>query len=272
MFPYSVGGIIILGLIVSSIRKFAQEISRENIIKPAAEKRRVKTIDRSVTTTVELEQRQTDQTATGPRLTPFLRSPANVRHTSRRRTSKNGMKLIHRIRSRNQKLLLLQEEKDRFDAMREIQRSTSNFKKYSALTMSLMACKLLFVCITFRLAQSLSLPRGYCLRLRDESRYGHCQSATMAIAASTGAVIHRGHTISVPSKITGTWDTHAESSKLPIKVVVGLRGDPEPLSHMPYWASGRQLVISIQRAVAIGNVRAYLFPFSLFHRTWPNLH
>ncbi|KAL8929180.1 MAG: hypothetical protein Q9208_001263 [Pyrenodesmia sp. 3 TL-2023] len=120
------------------------EISRDNIIKPAAEKRRVKTIDRSVTTTVELEQRQRDQVATRPRLTPFLRSPANVRHTSRRRTSKNGMKLIHRIRSRNQKLLLLQEEKDRFDAMRQIQRSTSNFKKYSALTMSVMAFGLLW--------------------------------------------------------------------------------------------------------------------------------
>lgn len=141
MFPYSVGGIIILGLMVSSIRKFAQEISRDNIFKPAAEKRRVRTIDRSVATTVELEQRQADKTATISRLTSFLRSPATVRHASRRRTFRNGTGLIRRVRSRNQKLLLLQEEKDRFDAMRDIQRRSSKVKNYSALTMSVIACK-----------------------------------------------------------------------------------------------------------------------------------
>ncbi len=141
MFPYSVGGIIILGLIVGSIREFAQEISRDNIFKPAAEKRRVRMIDRSVTSTVELEQRQADQTATCLRLTPFLRAPATVRHASRRRTLRNGTGLVPLVRSRNQKLLLLQEEKDRFDAMRDIQRRTSNFKRYSALTTSVVACK-----------------------------------------------------------------------------------------------------------------------------------
>lgn len=145
VFPYSVGGIIILGLMVSSIRKFAREISHDNIVKPAAEKRRARTFDRSVTTTVELERRVADEKATSRRLMSTSQVPANVRHPSRRRKFKSGMKLMRRVGSRNQKLVLLQEEKDRFNAMRSIQRSTSNFKKYSALTMSVIACKSNFI-------------------------------------------------------------------------------------------------------------------------------
>lgn len=53
VFPYSVGGIIILGLMVSSIRNFAQEISHDNIIRTHVEKRRANTIERSVPTMFE---------------------------------------------------------------------------------------------------------------------------------------------------------------------------------------------------------------------------
>lgn len=45
---------------------------------------------------------------------------------------------------RRQKLLLLQEEKDRFEAMREIQDETRRFKEYSAMAMSLLAFALLW--------------------------------------------------------------------------------------------------------------------------------
>lgn len=151
VFPYSVGGIIILGLMVNSIRKFAQEISHDKIIRTHAEKRRVRTIDRSVTTTVELEQRLADEKIVARRLMSFSSLPTKAQHNShstqagfrrsRKAQLKSGMKLIQRVGSRRQKLVLLQEEKDRFDAMRRIQRSTSNFKRYSALTMSVIACK-----------------------------------------------------------------------------------------------------------------------------------
>ncbi|KAL8863831.1 MAG: hypothetical protein Q9174_007536 [Haloplaca sp. 1 TL-2023] len=142
IFPYSVGGIIILGLMISSIQKFAQEISHDNIVKTHAEKRRVKTIDRSVSNTVELRQKRIADHANGQNLLSVpsasrkehsrFRSP----HRRRRRNAGAASKLIQRVRSRGQKIILLQEEKDRFDAMRSIQESTSNFKKYSALTMS----------------------------------------------------------------------------------------------------------------------------------------
>ncbi|KAI4117521.1 MAG: hypothetical protein LQ338_007536, partial [Usnochroma carphineum] len=139
VFPYSVGGIIILGLVVSSIHKFAQEISHDNIVKSHAEKRRVRTIGRSVTTTVELEQQQAVERAFGRRRKSTSSASAKVQRGPRRRPIRSGIKLIRRLTWRNQKLVLLQEEKDRFDAMRSIQRSTSNFKRYYALTTSVIA-------------------------------------------------------------------------------------------------------------------------------------
>ncbi|KAI4194762.1 MAG: hypothetical protein LQ350_007584 [Teloschistes chrysophthalmus] len=133
IFPYSVGGIVILGLMVSSIRKFAQEISHDNIVKRHVEKRRARTIDRSVSNAVELEERQDAEKIKEYR----HRLPSN-RHL------RTGMKQLRRIASQKQKLILLQEEKDRFDAMRNIQQSTSKFKKYSALAMSVIAFGLLW--------------------------------------------------------------------------------------------------------------------------------
>ncbi|KPI40757.1 Outward-rectifier potassium channel TOK1 [Cyphellophora attinorum] len=49
VFPYSVGGIIILGLMVSSIHRFAEELSKENVVRKHVEHRRVDTLSRVVT-------------------------------------------------------------------------------------------------------------------------------------------------------------------------------------------------------------------------------
>ena len=49
--------------------------------------------------------------------------------------------MLRRVGTMKPKMLLLKEEKDSFDAMREIQRSTSHFKRYSALSMSVIACE-----------------------------------------------------------------------------------------------------------------------------------
>lgn len=164
IFPYSVGGIIILGLMVNSIRKFAREISHVNIIKSHVEKRRVQTIGRSITSSLELE----DRGALLKRLSPHERQPEisaplnpkpqaltfdvekarqpNRHKKSFRRTTAStmhsGIKALRRVGSRKPRLLLLREEKDRFTAMREIQRSTTAFKRYYALSMSIIACEL----------------------------------------------------------------------------------------------------------------------------------
>ena len=129
VFPYSVGGIIILGLMVSSIRKFAQDLGHDNIIKNHVEKRRVNTVERSVTTTFELEQRQ------------LQRRP---KHKDHHRQAAPFMNTLKRVATRKPRIVLLLEEKDRFTAMRTIQKSTSNFKKYYALSLSVIAFGLLW--------------------------------------------------------------------------------------------------------------------------------
>src|SRR5438046_10580151 len=60
-----------------------------------------------------------------------------------RLTAQAANQLLH-TRSRGAKLLLLKEEKDRFDAMRKIQAGTARFKRWWALMMSVIAFGLLW--------------------------------------------------------------------------------------------------------------------------------
>lgn len=53
VFPYSVGGTIILGLMVSSIHKFAGELSKDKVFRQHVETSRVNTLSRAVTMTHE---------------------------------------------------------------------------------------------------------------------------------------------------------------------------------------------------------------------------
>lgn len=86
VFPYSVGGIIILGLMVSSIHKFAGELSKDNVLRKHVETRRVNTINRVVT--VSEEEKKCDETETN--LTQLRRyregvsSPLSEPRTQRR--------------------------------------------------------------------------------------------------------------------------------------------------------------------------------------------
>ena len=58
MFPYSVGGIIILGLVVSSISRFAQQLGHDKVIKKKLEKQRLQTLSLTVTCSAEKDQRE----------------------------------------------------------------------------------------------------------------------------------------------------------------------------------------------------------------------
>ena len=165
VFPYSVGGIIMLGLMVSSISKFATELGSENIIRRHVEHSRVRTIGRTVTTSLELEHRRVfDEGAR-----PTISGPMNPVDTSRTKTvqiaddkghqketsehrpptrtgtlRKVASMVTGRPRQRKPKLILLREEKDRFDAMRDIQMNTSKFKRWYALCISIIAFALLW--------------------------------------------------------------------------------------------------------------------------------
>lgn len=170
VFPYSVGGIIMLGLMVSSISTFARELGSEKVVRRHVERSRVRTFGRTVTTSLELERRKT--LAGSERLE--ISAPFNPRQTNKRtigftdnnrsdpkatlpspkRTStmktltKVGSLLanapIPKLSPRKTKLLLLREEKDRFNAMRKIQSSTRHFKNWYALTLSILAFGILW--------------------------------------------------------------------------------------------------------------------------------
>jgi potassium channel subfamily K len=199
MMPYSVIGIIFLGLMISSIRRFTLGMSKDKIIKAHQRRQRERTLGRTVTSEKELR----DRLGLPPRRPSEFRRPSVPGHTTERerlsalqkygdftmrgRTitfhERKGVvngggrggagrthshktdtdkfqpalsrdaklqaftpanRRISRQNSRRAKLLLLREEKDRFDCMRTIQQNTHKFKQYYALSMSVLAFGLLW--------------------------------------------------------------------------------------------------------------------------------
>ena len=57
IFPFSVGGTVILGLMVSSIHKFAGELSKDKVLRKHVESRRINTLSRAVTAEEDDEKR-----------------------------------------------------------------------------------------------------------------------------------------------------------------------------------------------------------------------
>jgi potassium channel subfamily K len=58
VFPYSVGGIITLALIVSSLYKAVREIGEENVIQKHVDRMREKALERTVTNSFDLRHRE----------------------------------------------------------------------------------------------------------------------------------------------------------------------------------------------------------------------
>ncbi|KAI9684381.1 MAG: Potassium channel [Trizodia sp. TS-e1964] len=170
--PFSVGGIITLGLIVNSIRRFTIELSREKVIKPHVEKQRILTLGRSVTSEKEIKERGGDIKHT-EQPTHSVKVPLKDRKVSFSSTAKRqkhgthavfsdpehpqtgitrsfttgGGQLIRKVVSSKPgvpRLLLLREEKDRFNAMRDIEKDAHFFKRWFALSMSFLAYSVLW--------------------------------------------------------------------------------------------------------------------------------
>ena len=151
---------------VSSIRGFAQELGSTHVVKSHVEKQRTNTLQRTATTDHEFEALKSNATAqlypkkpaTKPEPLELAnrsvhfdveRAIAPEPYKSHNKNSKVGpvtasLRILKRAGSRQPKILLMKQEKDRFDAMRKIQHNTHKFKRYSALTMSLIACKFSF--------------------------------------------------------------------------------------------------------------------------------
>lgn len=223
VFPYSVGGTIILGLMVSSIHRFARELSTVNVLRKHVETRRVNTLSRVVsvddpeserrdtledeyaqglkptisspipnpqiqrdldaaaqrngilptnkpqhdpdstpgnpsphdrriefnnTSTTELKERA-DPDHSEPHPSQFLVSALRRRpiHTTFKIITKAGIKgakELKRVTSKSSKVIIMREEKDRFDAMRKIQLNAKTWKKWYALMVSICAFGILW--------------------------------------------------------------------------------------------------------------------------------
>lgn len=146
VFPYSVLGIIILGLMVSSITKFARELGSQKVVKRHVERKRVRTMDRTVTNSTELERKKMLLDCERPPTSSAAAFAESTPDKPRRTGTASTVKRVGSILTptRKPKLLLLREEKDRFDAMRRIQLSTSRLKNWYALFLSILAFALLW--------------------------------------------------------------------------------------------------------------------------------
>ena len=153
-----VGGIVILGLVVSSIHGFAKDLGRSHVARGHAEKRRNKILDRSTTDeetfnrlkNESAEKHVSKSTISEPSDPHKLNSGGDFNAAGHLTTHKQGLvrrrvstslRNIRHGRAREPKIILLKEERTRFDAMRSIQHNAHKFKSYSALTMSIIACK-----------------------------------------------------------------------------------------------------------------------------------
>jgi potassium channel subfamily K, other eukaryote len=208
LIPYSIFGIIFLGLMIKSIRRFAINMSKDNIIRAHQGKTRERALGRTVSNEKELRDRlglppRRESDARRASYFPTL-SPAAVNAARKASLEQYGHFDIHgrtitfhehkakgpmgrgsngrtydrnalarsdteelqggsqkahaKRKRRRERLLLLKEEKDRFDAMRDIQANTRRFKQYYSLSWSVVAFGILwcvgavvFMCVERRL-------------------------------------------------------------------------------------------------------------------------
>lgn len=179
LFVFELLGIVQLGLVISSVSRFVSNMSADKFVKVHQQHAREATVGRSVTNEAELRERlglpppeagpaaqqqrhrssldrygrleivgrsvmfheaRPNLSAGGRGAARTSNFPAAGRRALSRdaKVRQSGSQKERRFQKR-QKLLLLQEEKDRFEAMREIQDETRRFKQYSAMAFSLLA-------------------------------------------------------------------------------------------------------------------------------------
>lgn len=153
VFPYAVGGMIFLALIVSSIYKFVRELGQEKVVQKHIEHMRTQAIERTVTNSFDLRHREQESHHLMRRRGlgfPRISAPADPRpyrppmEDSSRRASAFSLVPEALRMNRKPKLMLLKEEKDRFDAMRQIQADTKKFKKWLGLFWSVITFLILW--------------------------------------------------------------------------------------------------------------------------------
>ncbi|KAJ5279577.1 hypothetical protein N7478_004949 [Penicillium angulare] len=142
VWPYAVFGVIMLGLVISSIHRFAKEIHYDNVVRKHIEQKRQTTYDRSVTFD------EISSNDPGKVIPPALfRQQSEIAYRTRHKKQQPIRTTINAIASgRRPKLLVMREEKDRFDAMRAIQYETMRFRRWNDLIISIIAYGIVWSC------------------------------------------------------------------------------------------------------------------------------
>lgn len=156
LFPFAVGGIITLALIVSSIYKFMRELGEENIVLKHTDRIRQRTAERTVTNSFDLRQREHTEHRLIRKRSLARKRPSMISAPTQPRMMRTAMgstvkkvtmfaPLPKALRpNRKPQILLLKEEKDRFNAMREIQLSSTKYRQWLALLFSTFAFGILW--------------------------------------------------------------------------------------------------------------------------------
>lgn len=140
IWPYAVIGIIQLGLVVGSIHRFAREVHYDNVVRKHIEQKRQSTFDRSIAVDEPHETLEATP-ARGKRVVPLA---VTYRRQHRHQPIRNT---IHAFaNNRRPKLLVMREEKDRFDAMRAIQHETMRFRRWNDLVISIIVFGIVWSC------------------------------------------------------------------------------------------------------------------------------
>ncbi|THC92962.1 hypothetical protein EYZ11_007553 [Aspergillus tanneri] len=137
VFPYAVVGIIILGLVVGSISNIVRDLQDTNVVRKHIERRREATIEHSLID----EDAQKRSNAT-PDASQIAYRP---KHT-RKNPVISKVTAFYRGSLGRPKTIVMKEEKDRFNAMRDIQYETALFSRWYHLILSLIAFGLLWAC------------------------------------------------------------------------------------------------------------------------------
>ncbi|KAL6708043.1 Potassium channel [Coniothyrium glycines] len=144
VFPYSVGGTIILALIVSSLYKAVRELGREKVVQKHQQRLRERALKQTVNSSFDLRHRELEahrllrrRTLGYPRISsPIDPRPLRTPVVDMQQTSALP-RMAQRLRpNKKPKLLLLREGKDRFEAMRRIQEDSKKYKQWMALVWS----------------------------------------------------------------------------------------------------------------------------------------
>lgn len=140
VWPYAVIGIVMLGLVVGSIHQFAREVHYDNVVRKHIEHKRQTTFDRSVTTE---QLRSIRQNPEKEAIIPKHANHRSTAHHHRHRQHQHRHGPIHNTldalsAGRQPRLLVMREEKDRFDAMRAIQYEAMRFRRWNDLIISII--------------------------------------------------------------------------------------------------------------------------------------